>query len=54
MFIVDTNDVGTSMFTKGQNVESDIDFWLQDLRSKQIVFGLPKFSGGKAQICEAC
>ena len=54
MFILDTNDVGTTMFTKGQNVESDIDFWLQDLRSKQIVFGLPKFSGRKAQICEAC
>ena len=26
MFILDTNDVGTSMFAKGQKVESDIDF----------------------------
>ena len=53
------------MFAKGQKVESDIDLWhkrighvnyqwLQDLQSKQVVFGLPKFSGRKAQICEAC
>ena len=27
MFIVDTNDVGTAMFAKGQKVESDIDLW---------------------------
>ena len=65
MFILDTNDVGTTMFAKGQKVESDIDLWhkrighinyqrLQNLQSKQIVFGLPKFSGRKAQICEAC
>ena len=26
---------------------------LQDLQSKQVVFGLPEFSGQKAQICEA-
>ena len=56
MFILDTNDVGTSMFAKGQKVESDIDLWhkrighvnyhrLQDLQSKQVVFGLPKFRG---------
>ena len=53
------------MFAKGQKAESDIDLWhkrighvnyqrLQDLQSKQVVFGLPKFSGRKAQICEAC
>ena len=65
MFILDTNDVGTAMFAKGQNVESDINLWhkrighinyqrLQDLQSKQVVFGLPKFNGQKAQICEAC
>ena len=59
MFILDTNDVGTAMFTKGQKVKSDIDLWhkqighinyerLQDLQSKQVVFGLPKFSGRKA------
>ena len=64
MFILDTNDVGTTMFAKGQKVESDIDLWhkrighvnyqrLQDLQLKQVVFGLPKFSGRKAQICEA-
>ena len=27
MFILDTNDVGTTMFAKGQKVESDIDLW---------------------------
>ena len=65
MFILDTNDVGTAMFAKEQKVESDIDLWhkqighinyqrLQDLQSKQVVFGLPKFSSRKAQICEAC
>ena len=65
MFILDSTDGGTAMFAKGQKVESDIDLWhkrighvnyqrLQDLQSKQVVFGLPKFSGRKAQICEAC
>ena len=65
MFILDTNVVGTAMFAKGQKVESDIDLWhkrighvnyqrLQDLQSQQVVFGLPKFSGQKAQICVAC
>ena len=61
MFILDTNDVGTAMFAKGQKVKSDIDLWhkridhvnyqrLQDLQSKQVVFGLPKLSHQKAQI----
>ena len=61
MFILDTNDVGSTMFAKGQKVKSDINLWdkgighvnyqrLQDLQSKQVVFGLPKFSGRKAQI----
>ena len=27
MFILDTNDVGTAMFTNGQKGESDIDLW---------------------------
>ena len=27
MFILDTNDVGTAMFAKGQKVELDIDLW---------------------------
>ena len=64
MFILDSSDAGTAMFAKGQKVELDIDLWhkrlghvnyqrLQDLQSKQVVFGLPKFSGRKAQICEA-
>ena len=62
MFILDSTDGGTA---KGQKVESDIDLWhkrighvnyqrLQDLQSKLVVFGLPKFSGRKAKICEAC
>ena len=65
MFILDSTDGGTAMFAKGQKAESDIDLWhkrighvnyqrLQDLQSKQVVFRLPKFSGRKAQICEAC
>ena len=56
MFTLDTNDIGTSMFAKGKKVESDIDLWhkwighvnyqrLQDLQSKLVVFGLPKFNG---------
>ena len=64
MFILDSSDGGTAMFAKGQKVESGIDLWhkgighvnyqrLQDLESKQVVFRLPKFSGRKAQICEA-
>ena len=63
MFILDSTDGGTAMFAKGQKLQSDIDLWhkqmghvnykqLQDLESKQVVFGLPKFSGRKAQICE--
>ena len=27
MFILETNEVGTAMFAKGQKVESDIDLW---------------------------
>jgi hypothetical protein len=55
----------TALFAKGQKAESDIDLWhkwighvnyqrLQDLQTKQVVLGLPKFSGHKTQICEAC
>ena len=65
MFILDSRDGGTAMFAKGQKVESNMDLWqkrighvnyqwLQELQSNQVVFGLPKFSGQKAQICEAC
>jgi hypothetical protein len=67
MFILDYTDDGadTALFAKGQKAESDIDLWhkrighvnyqrLQDLQTKQVVLGLPKFSGRKAQICEAC
>ena len=35
MFILETNDVGTAMFTKGQKVESDI-----DVRSRQLPIAL--------------
>ena len=56
MFIVETNDVGIAMFGKGKKVESDIDLWhkqfgnvnfprLWEMQTKNIVFGLPKFSG---------
>ena len=65
MFILDSTDGGTAMFAKGQKAESDIELWhkrighvnyrrLQDLQTKQVVFGLPKFSGRSAQLCEAC
>jgi hypothetical protein len=67
MFILDRTDDGpdTALFAKGQKAESDIDWWqkrighvnfrrLQDLQTKQVVFGLPKLSGRTAQICEAC
>ena len=64
MSILDSSDGGTTMFAKGPKVKSDIDLWhkqighinyqwLQDMQSKQVVFGLPKFSGRKAQICQA-
>jgi hypothetical protein len=67
MFILDRTDDGpdTALFAKGQKAESDIDLWhkrighinnrrLQDLQTRQVVLDLPKFSGRKAQICEAC
>ena len=65
MFILEINDVGATMFAKGQKVESNIDMWhkqvshinfqkLQELQLKQVVFRLPKFSGRMGQICEAC
>jgi hypothetical protein len=67
MFILDRTDDGpdTALLAKGQKAKSDIDLWhkrighvnfrrLQDLQKKQVVFGLPKFSGRTAQICEAC
>ena len=58
MFNLDTNDVDITLFVKGEKVNSDIDLWhkgishinyqrLQELQSKQVVFGLPKFSGGR-------
>ena len=54
MFILDSSESGTTMFAKGQNFESDIDLWhkrighvnyqrLQELQSKQVVFGRHKF-----------
>ena len=65
MFILDSTDGGTAMFAKRQKADSDIDLWhkrighvnyqrLQELQWKQVVFGLPNFSGREAQICEAC
>ena len=64
MFILETNEVGTTTFAKGQKVESDIDLWhkwfnhvnfprLREMKTKNIVFGLPKFSGRNGQVCEA-
>ena len=63
--ILAMNDVDNAMFAKGQKVELDIGMWhkwighvnfqrLQELQAKQVVFGLPKFSGRKAQVCEVC
>ena len=65
MFILEMNDVGTTMFAKGKKIKSDIDLWhkridhvnfqrLQELQAKQVVFGLPKFSCLEAQVCEVC
>ena len=65
MFILNTNDVGMVLFTKGQNVKSDIDLWhklfghvnflrLREMQTKSIIFGLPKFSGQNGHVCEAC
>ena len=63
MCILETNEVGTTMFAKGQKVESDIDLWhkrfghvnfmrLPEMQTKNIVFGLPKFTGQNDQVCE--
>ena len=60
IFILETNEIGTSMFAKGQKVESDINLrhkWsghvnfsrLREKQTKNIVFGLPKFSGRNDQ-----
>ena len=56
MFILNTNEVGTAMFAREKKVESYIDLWhkrfdhvnfphLREMQMKNIVFGLPKFSG---------
>ena len=63
--MLDTNSVKTAMYAKGQRVDIEIDLWhkrfshnnlprLQDMQAKQVVFGLPKFSGRKDRVCEAC
>ena len=65
MFILNTNEVGTAMFTKGEKVESNTDLWhkwfghvnfprLCEMKTKNIIFGLPKFNGQNSQVCEAC
>ena len=62
MFILYTNDIGTTMFVKQQKIESDINLWhkrlnfpkLQEMQAKHVVFGLLKFSGLNGQLCEAC
>ena len=64
MFILETNNVGTAMFMKGQKVESHIDLWhkwfghvnfpqLWEMKMKNIIFGLLSFNGYKGQVCEA-
>ena len=65
MFILNTNGVRTAMFAKGQKVKSYIDLWhkrfnhvsfprLREMQTKNIVFGLPEFSGLNRHVCEAC
>ena len=62
MFILNTNEVRTAFFAKGQKVESDNDLWhkrfddinflrLREMQTKNIVFGLPKFSDRNGQVC---
>ena len=62
---LDSTDGGTAMFATGQKAESDIDLWhkrighvnhqrLQELQSKQVVLGLPKFSGRKVSLRNRC
>ena len=64
MFILQTIDVGTTMFAKGQKIELDIDLWhksfdhvkfpqLREMQTKNFVFGLPKISVWNSQVCEA-
>ena len=64
MFILNTNEVGTVLFVKGQKVELDIDLWPKqfghvnflrhpEMQTKNIVFRLLKFSGRNGQVCEA-
>ena len=61
MFILDTNEVGTTMFARGQKVKSDIDLWhkrfghanfprLREMLTKNIMFGLPKFSARNGHV----
>ena len=60
MFILETNEVRTAMFVKGQKVELDIDLWhkqfghvnfprLREMQTKNIVFGC-----WNRQVCEGC
>jgi hypothetical protein len=62
---LETNNIDTIMYAKGQKVKMDIDLWhkrfghiqfprLQDMQLKQLVFGLSKFNTHKDKVCEAC
>ena len=64
MFILNTNEVGTALFAKGEKVELGIDLWhkrfdhvnftrLCEMQTKNVIFGLPKFGGRNSQVCVA-
>ena len=65
MLILNTNEVGTTMFAKEKMVELDIDLWqkqfghvnfpqLREMQTKNIIFRLLKFGGQNEEVCEAC
>ena len=60
MFILDTNQAGTTLFAKGQKVELDIDLWhkrfghvkfprLCEMQTKNIVSDCQNFGAGMAR-----
>ena len=66
MFILDSHEMKSAMYAKGQRANSDIELWhkrighinlqkLKEMQSKGVVIGLPTFTEKEiAGVCEAC
>ena len=66
MFILESSEVKSAMYAKGQKVETDLKLWhkrighinlqkLQNMQTKGVVIGLPNFTDMEITgVCEAC